>query len=187
MRASTRTHQIEEILPPDKPTRERYVLRAHRPGDMGWVVFRHGVLYWQEYRYDERFEALVAGVVAEFIENFNSKHERCWIAEVNGERAGSVFLVRESATVAKLRLLLVEPSDRGLGIGRRLVEECVQFARQAGYKKAILWTQRELKAAWAIYQQAGFQLVGEERHSHWSRKGLLAETWELKLPKTAKR
>lgn len=173
--------QIEQVLSPETERSAAYLLRSHQPGDMGWVVFRHGVLYSQEYRYDERFEALVAGIVAEFIEKFDAQHERCWIAEKNGERVGSVFLVRKSAAVAKLRLLLVEPSARGLGIGRRLVEECIRFARQAGYKKMILWTQSELKAARGIYQQCGFQLVGEEVHESWGRKDLVAETWELKL------
>jgi len=174
---------IEQILSPEATgvAAEPYVLRAHQPGDMGWVVCRHGALYSEEYHYDERFEALVAEIVAEFINRFDPKRERCWIAEREGERAGSVFLVRKSATVSKLRLLLVEPSARGLGIGHRLVEECVRFARQVGYKKMVLWTQSELKAARAIYQKAGFQLIGEEKHDSWGRKNLVAETWELKL------
>ena len=173
--------QIEEILNPAPKTAEPYLLRPHQPGDMGWVAFRHGVLYSEEYHYDERFEALVAEIAAEFIQSFDSKHERCWIAERNGERVGSVFLVRKSATISKLRLLLVEPSARGLGIGRRLVQECIRFARQAGYKKMMLWTQSELKAARAIYEKEGFKLVAEEKHDSWSRKNLVAETWELDL------
>jgi DNA-binding MarR family transcriptional regulator/GNAT superfamily N-acetyltransferase len=172
--------QIKEILSPASET-VSYVLRSHQPGDMGWIVSRHGSLYWQEYRYDERFEALVAEIVAEFINHFDPKQERCWIAERRGERVGSIFVVRKSATVAKLRMLLVEPSARGLGIGRRLVEECVRFAREAGYKKMMLWTQSELSAARAIYEKVGFQLVGEEKHDSWGRKGLVAETWERKL------
>jgi DNA-binding MarR family transcriptional regulator/GNAT superfamily N-acetyltransferase len=173
--------EIERILSPQPESTPPYLLRSHQPGDMGWVVYRHGVLYSQEYRYDERFEALVAGIVAEFIQNFDPRHERCWIAERNGEPVGSVFLVRKSASVAKLRLLLVEPSARGLGIGKRLVEECVRFARQIGYKKMILWTQSELVAARKIYEHAGFHLTEKRPHQSWGRKDLVSETWELKL------
>jgi DNA-binding MarR family transcriptional regulator/GNAT superfamily N-acetyltransferase len=158
-----------------------YVLRQHRPGDMGWVAQRHGTLYWQEYNYDERFEALVAGIVAEFIRKLDPAKERCWIAEKDGENVGAVFLVKKSSSVAKLRLLLVEPPVRGLGIGRRLVEECVRFARYAGYKKIMLWTQSELVAARHLYQNAGFALVAEEKHQSWGRDDLVAETWELNL------
>jgi len=172
---------IESVLSGGGQRPASYLLRQHRPGDMGWVVYRHGVLYWQEYRCDERFEALVAGIVAEFIEEFDPTRERCWIAEKDGETIGAVFLVKKSATVAKLRLLLVEPSARGLGIGRRLVEECVSFGREAEYKKIMLWTQSELGAARRIYQKAGFKLIAEEKHQSWGRKDLVAETWELKL------
>jgi DNA-binding MarR family transcriptional regulator/GNAT superfamily N-acetyltransferase len=172
---------VESVLAPRKVSTVPFIVRQPRPGDMGWVVQRHGELYWQEYQYDERFEALVAEIVAEFIQNLDSSRERCWIAEKDGERVGSVFLVKKSATVAKLRLLLVEPSARGLGIGKRLVNECVQFAREAGYKKILLWTQSELAAARGIYKAAGFELIGEEGHDSWSRKNLVAETWEIKL------
>jgi len=172
---------VESHLRPDTGRIKSYVLRQHRPGDMGWVVWRHGLLYSQEYGYDEHFEALVAGIVAEFVGKLDPARERCWIAERDGENVGSVFLVRKSQTVAKLRLLLVEPSARGLGIGKQLVSECVRFARRARYKKILLWTQSELAAARGIYQNAGFKLVGEEKHDSWSRKGLVAETWELKL------
>jgi DNA-binding MarR family transcriptional regulator/GNAT superfamily N-acetyltransferase len=172
---------IETTLSGERERPGSYVLRQHRPGDMGWVTWRHGVLYWQEYHYDERFEALVAGIVAEFVEKLDPARERCWMAGRDGENVGSVFLVKKSASVAKLRLLLVEPSARGLGIGKQLVAECVRFARQAGYKKILLWTQSELTAARAIYQNAGFKLTGQKKHNSWSRKNLVAETWELRL------
>jgi DNA-binding MarR family transcriptional regulator/GNAT superfamily N-acetyltransferase len=172
---------IESLLSSESERPASYVLRQHRPGDMGWVVQRHGELYWQEYRYDERFEALVAAIVAEFIQKFDSGRDRCWIAERDGEKIGSVFLVKKSSSAAKLRLLLVEPSARGLGIGKRLVAECARFAREAGYGKIMLWTQSELTAARRIYETAGFELVGKEKHQSWSRKDLVAETWELKL------
>lgn len=157
-----------------------YLLRSHQPGDMGWVVHRHGALYAEEHRYDEQFEALVASIVAEFIQNFDAKHERCWIAERDGEIVGSVFLVRKSSAIAKLRLLLVEPKARGLGIGRRLVDECVSFARQVGYQRVTLWTQSHLDSARRIYKSAGFRLVHQKRH-HSFGLDLVAETWELDL------
>ena len=165
----------------EKPSPAPYVLRTHQPGDMGWVAHRHGVLYWQEYRYDERFEALVARIVSDFIANFDPRRERCWLAERNGDIVGSVLLVMHTKTVAKLRLLLVEPSARGLGIGKRLVEECVRFARQAGYRKLTLWTQSELLAARHLYQQAGFRLAEKHAHKSWGRDDLVSEVWELQL------
>jgi DNA-binding MarR family transcriptional regulator/GNAT superfamily N-acetyltransferase len=172
---------IETVLGDGSQPRTPYVLRTHQPGDMGWVVHRHGVLYAQEYGYDESFEALVAEIVARFIQNFDPRRERCWIAEKDGEIVGSVFLVKKSKTVAKLRLLLVEPSARGLGIGKRLVGECLRFARQVRYKKMVLWTQSELPAARHIYQEAGFRLAQQEKHQSWGRDDLVSQVWELKL------
>jgi DNA-binding MarR family transcriptional regulator/N-acetylglutamate synthase-like GNAT family acetyltransferase len=173
---------IERLLGGSHQNKDKtpYLLRSQQPGDMGWVVHRHGVLYAEEYGYDETFEALVAEIVAKFIQHLDAKRERCWIAERDGEIVGSVFLVASSKTVSKLRLLLVEPSARGLGIGGRLVSECVRFARQAGYKKMILWTQSELDAARHIYKRAGFRTTHKERH-HSFGKDLVAETWELAL------
>ena len=173
---------IEGLLgePSASADRPPYLLRPLNPGDLGWIVHRHGALYAQEWGYDERFEGLVAGIVAEFAERFDPKRERAWIAEREGEIVGSVFLVKKTATVAKLRLLLVEPSARGLGIGRRLVEECIRFARQASYRKMTLWTQASLKAARAIYEKAGFELVATERHRLWGPE-MVGETWELDL------
>jgi DNA-binding MarR family transcriptional regulator/N-acetylglutamate synthase-like GNAT family acetyltransferase len=177
-------HTIEKILAPaegTEPNRDRsYLLRPHQPGDMGWVVHRQGVLYAQEYGYDEHFEALAAQVVAKFIQQYDAKRERCWIAEKDGEAVGSVFLVAKSKTVSQLRLLYVEPSARGLGIGSRLVRECVRFARRAGYRKMILWTQSELDAARHIYRQSGFRIVKKAAHHSFS-KDLVAESWELSL------
>ncbi len=173
---------IEKLLgAPAHAAAAAYMLRAHEPGDMGWVVHRQGALYAGEWGYNARFEALAARIVADFLDHFDAKRERCWIAEKDGEIVGSVFLVKESKTVAKLRLLLVEPSARGLGIGKRLVDECVRFARQAGYRKITLWTQSELAAARRIYQAAGFACVARKRHDSFGRKGLVAETWDLTL------
>lgn len=155
-------------------------LRKHRPGDMGWVVQRHGELYWKEYGYDERFEALVAGIVAGFINTFDATRERCWIAERKGRRLGAVFLVKKSGVEAQLRLLLVDPAARGRGLGRRLVRECVRFARRCGYRKVVLWTQSELAAARGIYEKAGFRLVGKEQHQSFGKR-LTGEYWELQL------
>jgi DNA-binding MarR family transcriptional regulator/GNAT superfamily N-acetyltransferase len=171
---------IEGFLGEHVEPKEPYLLRTHQPGDMGWVIHRHGVLYAEEYGFDERFEALVAQIAAGFVQKFDAKRERCWIAEREGAMVGSVFLVKKSKRVAKLRLLLVEPEARGLGIGGRLVEECVRFARQAGYGKITLWTQSTLDAARHIYRKAGFRVVKRERHESFGQK-LTGETWELTL------
>jgi DNA-binding MarR family transcriptional regulator/N-acetylglutamate synthase-like GNAT family acetyltransferase len=171
---------IESLLGDGPASKEPYVLRPHQPGDMGWVVHRHGALYAQEYGFDERFESLVAGVVARFVDRYDARHERCWIAEKDGEVVGSVFLVRRTRSVAQLRLLLVEPKARGLGIGERLVAECVRFARQAGYRKITLWTNSVLRAARRLYQAAGFRRIHHEKHDSFGRK-LVGETWELTL------
>lgn len=155
-------------------------LRRHRPGDLGWVVQRHGELYWKEYGYDERFEALVAGIVADLVKNFDSRRERCWISERKGHRLGFVCVVRLSPRVAKLRLLILEPEARGFGLGTRLVKACVGFARAAGYRQLVLWTQSELMAARAIYEKLGFKKVRSEAHRSFGKR-LVGEYWELGL------
>jgi len=171
---------IEEVLVP-QDSKTPFLLRDPRPGDLGWIVSRHGALYSQEYRYDWRFEALVAQIVGEFVAHHDPKRERCWVAEKDGEVVGSVFVVRASAQVAKLRLLYVEPNARGHGVGARLIEECIRFARQAGYRKLSLWTQSELLAARHLYEKAGFARAKSVPHKSFGRDDLVAETWELKL------
>jgi len=158
----------------------RYKLRNLRPGDIGWIVHRQGVLYYQEYGWDERFEALCAEILARFVQKFDATKERAWVAEQNGEIVGAVFCVRKSASVAQLRLLYVEPSARGLGIGTRLVDECIGFARSQGYRKIVLWTNSVLDSARRIYEAKGFHLTRAERH-HSFGKNLIVQYWERSL------
>ncbi|MDQ3779470.1 MAG: bifunctional helix-turn-helix transcriptional regulator/GNAT family N-acetyltransferase [Chloroflexota bacterium] len=171
---------IEELLGGVAATSPPIILRGHAPGDLGWVVHRHGALYFQEYRLNEEFEALVAEVAASFLQHFDPARERCWIAERGGEIVGSVLLVRATTEVAKLRLLLVEPSARGVGLGRRLVQECVTFARRAKYREIELWTIEGLGAARRLYEEVGFRLVASEPQHRFGHD-VVGQTWKLRL------
>jgi len=171
---------IEDLLEPRPRERPPVLLRSHRVGDMGWVISRQAVAYAEEYGWDISYEVLVAEICAQFVKDYDAAREHCWIAEVDGEPVGSVFLVRASDDLAKLRLLLVEKKARGLGVGRALVEQCIRAAREKGYKRMTLWTQSCLLAARGIYRSAGFQLVKEEKH-HSFGVDLTGETWEMDL------
>lgn len=170
---------IERLLGKTGPCPQP-ALRTHQPGDMGWIVQQHGLLYAREYGWDTSFEGLTAEIAAQFVKSFDPARERCWIAHIDGMQVGSVLLVKHSDDVAKLRLLLIAPQARGLGLGKRLVDECIAFAQQCGYRKITLWTQSILVAARGIYRGAGFLHVGSEPH-HSFGHDLIGETWELNL------
>lgn len=172
---------IETLLNKNLKFSEPFFLRSFESGDMGWVVHRHGVLYREEYGWNEDFEALVAEIVSDFIKNYDPQKERCWIAEMNGEIVGSVFLVKKSEKVGKLRLLLVEPKARGFGLGTKLVEECIRFAKRVGYEEITLWTNSVLVEARHIYKKAGFKLTETEEKKKNFGHELIGETWELQL------
>jgi DNA-binding MarR family transcriptional regulator/GNAT superfamily N-acetyltransferase len=171
---------IERLLGASPAPSPPAILREPRPGDMGWVVQSHGALYASEYGFDASFEGLVADITAKFLSSFDASRERCWIADIDGVQVGSVFLVRHSDEVAKLRLLLVDPAGRGQGLGQRLVAECIGFAKACGYRRMTLWTQSILVAARRIYQDAGFTLVATEPHRSFGQS-LIGETWEREL------
>jgi len=171
---------IQELLEPAAKAEPAVTLRTHRAGDIGWVVARHGEIYTEEYNWDNTFEGMVAEIAGKFLTHFDPERERCWIAELDGQRAGCVFLVKHTATVAKLRLLLVEPSARGHSIGTKLVDTCIAFARASGFRKLTLWTQNNLHAARRIYQRVGFQLVEEGKHRAFG-VDLVQQVWDLKL------
>jgi DNA-binding MarR family transcriptional regulator/GNAT superfamily N-acetyltransferase len=171
---------IERLLSDSLIAPAPVILRGPRPGDMGWVVQSHGALYASEYGFDASFEALVAEITARFLTSFDASRERCWIAELDGAPVGSIFLVRHGDDVAKIRLLIIDPAARGQGLGRRLVAECIGFAKACGYRRITLWTQSILLAARKIYQDAGFALVASEANRSFGQD-LISETWELNL------
>jgi DNA-binding MarR family transcriptional regulator/N-acetylglutamate synthase-like GNAT family acetyltransferase len=167
---------VAETFPPQR----RYRLRPPTHGDFGWIVKRHAELYAQEYGWVTPFEGVCAQIVADFVNKFDDKRERCWIAEMDGENVGSIMLAKDSEAIARIRLLLVDPKARGLGLGRHLTDECIRFARNAGYQKMTLWTHQVLTAARHIYQQAGFRLMRSEQHQSWGRP-VVSEHWDLEF------
>jgi DNA-binding MarR family transcriptional regulator/GNAT superfamily N-acetyltransferase len=171
---------IEDVLGEKSAEEAPVLIRSHRPGDIGWIIQRHGTVYNEEYRWDETFETLVVYILAQLIPTYDHRKDHIWIAELDGERVGSIVAAKENEEVVHLRLFFVEPWARGRGIGKLLMREFLQFARQAGYRMVTLWTQSNLDAARHLYQQAGFRLVGEESH-HSFGHDLVAETWELTL------
>ena len=177
----TAMRAIERILEPRGATKPEFRIRPHRPGDLGWIVAEHGRLYAEEYGWDGSFEGFVAEIAARFIRDYDAAGDGCWLAERDGEILGSIMLVRQSVKTAKLRLFLVRPEARGLGVGKALVAQCLRFARQAGYRKVSLWTQSGLDAARHIYEAAGFKLIREEPHHSWGRDHI-GQYWELKFP-----
>ncbi len=171
---------IKNLLDEKKANPSPYLLRPHRPGDMGWIVQNHGQIYSEEYGWDDSFEALVAEIVSAFLTNFDAKSDCCWIAEKDGRNVGSAMIVRADETTAKLRLVIVDPAARGYGIGVRLVQECIRFSKRTGYKTMTLWTQKNLHSAIAIYKKLGFQLVREDTH-HSFGHDLVGQYWSLDL------
>jgi DNA-binding MarR family transcriptional regulator/GNAT superfamily N-acetyltransferase len=179
--AMTTIEELLDVAPPRDPSPPAgYVLRPPRHGDFGWIVKRHAELYAEEYGWVAPFEGVCAQIVADFVNKFDEKRERCWIAEMDGETVGSIMLAKDSETVARIRLLLVDPKARGLGLGRELTAESIRFARAAGYRKMTLWTHSVLTAARHVYQQAGFKLMRSEPHESWGRP-VVSEHWDLEL------
>jgi DNA-binding MarR family transcriptional regulator/GNAT superfamily N-acetyltransferase len=171
---------VERMIAPEAPAKPEIVLREPKPGDLGWIVARHGTLYAEEYGWGENFEGLCAQIVAEFAANYDAKRERCWIAEMDGENVGSVFLVKDSDEIARIRLLLVDPAARGRGLGTRLTDECVRFAKAAGYRGITLWTHSVLAAARHVYSKAGFTLTSSEKRKSFGKQ-VVSEIWDLKF------
>jgi DNA-binding MarR family transcriptional regulator/predicted GNAT family acetyltransferase len=179
-RAVAAMHTLQRLLGEDGAAPAPYALRPHRPGDIGWIVHRHGALYAQEYGFDETFEGFVAEIAAGFVKSFDPKRERCWIAEKDGEIVGSVLLVGRDGNTARLQLLYVEPKARGLGIGRRFVDEAIRFARAAGYGRVSVWTNDVQRAARRVYGDAGFERVGAQPRRSFGQD-LVEEVWEFAL------